>query len=352
MPLVVVLDACVDLAGCIADCCGASDALALSGTCTACLTTFAQQDLWKRYIAGPAEMLARPVLAEPASRAAFAGAFRVGAIHGDNLRAVVAALRQPNWAQHYPSMRRLLAAGRLRASLWAEGVRKRKAVAPPAGRQLQKRISREQHLRNELDIGISKAQQEGPSQTSTRSLQRRGSVDTPHTSRTPPRRLSPCRSSRSDSFTPQKVTRRFAELRRQLQDSELVFVGSSEQLGGSATSGLEVPVGLPKAGPAELSAGSTSSSSCSSSSSSSSCSDEESSSSSSAKPPQRKVCKRSHPQQLPGAPAPATPQRASAHRAARFKVAVERMGGPSSGPSSETLLPPRRAVFRSVHRPA
>lgn len=275
-PIVGALECFSDLARLLVDCLAAPEVLALCTSSLAWLAALAHQDVWKRFLVGPVELLVRPVLAEPASRAAFAGALRVGAIHPDNVRAIVAALCTPQWLQFYPSMRRLLPAGRLRVPLWkqAGSARRLKALAlrqvqpakqkdaaiAGAGRQLKRRVSREDALRNELEIGISMAQRDmqrlASASTSACSLQtpstpkraahrqgRLGSSPPRWSLRTPPklsppRLTGPPRHRASYDEPPSKVARRVAEARLKLpRQGELVFFapGDSGAMSGASS---------------------------------------------------------------------------------------------------------------------
>ena len=51
----------------------------------------------QRYLNGPPDLLARPVLSDGNAGALFTGP----SVHPENYRAIVAALRQPGWFRHY-----------------------------------------------------------------------------------------------------------------------------------------------------------------------------------------------------------------------------------------------------------
>lgn len=126
MSLADVLDLFLE----ISEACRAEEALALSLTCAAWHDSLARPAIWQRYLQGPPDALARPVLADPVAAAAFA------AVHPANLRAVVAALRSTGWVRRYPIMRKRLAAGALVGRLSPRKVK-------PNARQSKARILRD-----------------------------------------------------------------------------------------------------------------------------------------------------------------------------------------------------------------
>lgn len=128
--LMQTLECFADIAGWIGDVCRAEDALALSTTSAVWFVVLSEPAVWRRYLQGPVEALARPILADPAAAAAFAK------VHASNLRAAVAALRMPGWLRRYPSMRRRLESGAL-----LEPLPRRKAL--PTARQVKARVLRD-----------------------------------------------------------------------------------------------------------------------------------------------------------------------------------------------------------------
>ncbi|CAE7202195.1 unnamed protein product [Symbiodinium natans] len=87
----------------------ADEALSLSQVDRKWFAELAQPSIWQRYLNGPPDLLARPVLSDRNTGALFTGP----SVHPQNFRAIVAALRQPSWFRHYQGMKRLAGSGRL-----------------------------------------------------------------------------------------------------------------------------------------------------------------------------------------------------------------------------------------------
>ncbi|CAE7646204.1 unnamed protein product [Symbiodinium pilosum] len=96
------------VASMIAEALRADEALSLSRADSKWCVELAQPTIWQRYLNGPPDLLARPVLSDGNAGALFTGP----SVHPENYRAIVAALRQPGWFRHYKGMKHLAASGR------------------------------------------------------------------------------------------------------------------------------------------------------------------------------------------------------------------------------------------------